>query len=195
MSVTRPGGYIGRYYPNISVFVFDKTSKKLVWSGCVIAATSEPDIRLSTQVLLSDLFGRKEPNFPTFTGLAKRNDTRDGTLGFMPMIYTTDGNNFYPKIHTIAVGSPAYKQKLKPGDYITHIDKQSALNQSLIECLDALNKGKGESALLTIKRNNKVFDVTLIAEDEELAKHNWRQIIYLDEKWNIKKAKIPKVRR
>jgi len=188
MTITRPGGYVGYYYPFIYVSVFDKNSKKLVWSGSVITTTSEPDVRISSQVILTDLFGRKEPNFPVlYSGVATTDDSKDGSFGIRPYIITLDGNNFYPHIWVIFVGSPAYKEKLKPEDIITHINGQSTLNWSLLQFLDALDKSKGESIIFTIKRNNKIFDVTLTAEDEEIAKQNWKEIIYFGEKGNLKK--------
>lgn len=192
MSMTKPGSYVGWYYPCIFVSVFDKNSKGLVWSGSVIGTTSESDIRLSTQVLLSDLFGRKEPHFPICSDFPKRDDSGDGIFGINPFIYTIDGNNFYPMIGQISIKSPAHKGGLKPGDIITHVDKQSTLNQPLSQCINTFNKSKEESIVLTIQRGNKIFDVTLMAEDEEIAKKEWKEILTRDEKWNIKRMKIPK---
>lgn len=54
-----------------------------------------------------------------------------------------------------------------------------------------MNKGKGESLTATIQRNGKTFDVNLVAEDEEVAKNKWTEVMTLDEKWNIQKIKIP----
>jgi len=193
MTFSNPGGYVGWYYPCFVVSVFDKNSKKLVWSGSVIGVTSNPDVRLSGQVLLSDLFGRKESNFPVSNDYDKKDDSKDGAFGILASPYTIDGNNFYPHIFSVVVDSPAYKQNLKPGDVISKVDGQSTLNWSLPQLLDAMNKSKGESLATTIQRNGNTFDVNLIAEDERVAKNKWKEVITLDEKWRIKRVKIPKV--
>ncbi len=192
MTLTNPGGYVGWYYPCFFVSTFDKNSKKLVWSGSVVGATSNSDIRLSAQVLLSDLMGREQPNFPVSSDYDKKDDSKDGAFGILASPYTVDGNNFYPHIFSVVVGSPAYKQNLKPGDVIVKVDGQSTLNWSLSQLLDAMNKGKGESLIATIQRDGKVFDVNLIAEDEKTAENKWKEVLTLDEKWNTKIIKIPK---
>jgi len=192
MTFSNPGGYVGWYYPCFVVSVFDKNSKKLVWSGSVIGVTSNSDVRLSGQVLLSDLFGRKEPNFPVSFDYALRDDSKDGAFGILAYPYTIDGNNFYPHIFSVVVDSPAYKQNLKPGDVISKVNGQSTLNWPFIQLLYAMNKSKGESLATTIQRNGNTFDVNLIAEDEEAAWNKWEEVITLDEKWRIKRVKIPK---
>ena len=192
MTFTNPGGYVGWYYPCFVVSTFDKNSKKLMWSGSVVGTTSNSDVRLSAQVLLSDLFGRKEPNFPVSSHYYQKDDSKDGAFGILAGPYTVDGNNFYPHIFSVMVDSPAYKQDLKPGDIITMVNGQSTLNWSLSQLLDAMNKTKGESLAATIQRDGKTFNVNLIAEDEAIAKNKWKELITLDEKWNVKRVKIPK---
>jgi hypothetical protein len=124
MTFTTPGGYVGWYYPCVLVSVFDKNSKKIVWTGSAVATTPQADIRLSAQVILSDIFGRKEPNFPLCADPYLKDDSGDGAFGIFPYPITTDGNNFYPSIDALMVNSPAYKLGLKPGDIITQIDKK-----------------------------------------------------------------------
>ena len=192
MTFTNPGGYVGWYYPCFFVSTFDKNSKKLIWSGSVVGVTSNSDIRLSGQVLLSDLFGRNELNFPVNSDYDKKDDSKDGAFGILASPYTVDGNNFYPHIFSVIVDSPAYKQDLRPGDVIIKVDGQNTLNWSLVQLLDVMNKSKGESLALVIQRGSKTIDVNLIAEDEELAKSKWKERLMLDEKWKTKRIKIQK---
>ncbi len=192
MTFTRPGHYEGCYYPYLFVAALDKNSKKIVWSGSVIGATPNHDIRLSAQVLFSDLFGRGKPNFPVSSTYGKTDDSKDGIFGMMATPYTVDGNNFYPYISSVVVDSPADKENLRPGDVIIKIDGQSTLNWPLSRILKAMNKSKGESLTVTIKRGDKTFDVNLIAEDETIARNKWKEVITFDEKLNIRKLKIPK---
>ena len=192
MTFTRPCHYEGCYYPYLFVAALDKNLKKIVWSGSVIGATPNHDIRLSAQVLFSDLFGRKKPNFPVSSSYGKTNDSKDGAFGMMATPYTVDGNNFYPYISSVVVDSPADKENLRPGDVIIKIDGESTLNWPLSRISNAMNKSKGESLAVTIKRSDKIFDVNLIAEDEAIARNKWEEVITFDEKLNIRKLKIPK---
>ena len=192
MTFTRPGSYVGWYYPCIFVSVFDKNSKKLVWSGSVVGATPQEDIRLSGQVLLGQLFHGKEISFPVSSELEKELDKKDGAIGFNIAPQTLDGNNFYPTIFTVTVGSPAYKQGLRPLDVITQVNEQSTLNWSQSDIYAGVRKNKGESVVLTIKRGDKVWDVTLTAEDRVKAKKEWKEVITLDEHNNEQRTKIPK---
>ena len=191
MTFTNPGGYVGSYYPYIFVGVLDKNSKNIVWRGSVVGATPQADIRLSGQVLLGQIFYGKEQNFPiNKNGLKKKSETKTGLIGISFAPQTLDGNNFYPTIFSVAVGSPAYKQGLKPLDIITQIDKNDTLNLSFDDSYAKERKNRGESIVLTIKRGDKVWDVTLIAEDSITAKEKWKEIITLDEKNNDKRIKI-----
>lgn len=192
MTYTRPGYYIGAYYPLISVSVFDKKTKKVVWSGRAVTSTPERDIRLSGQNLLEYIFiDEDKPSFPEHKDFAsKKNDVKNEVLGFSPYIYTLDGNNFYPTIISIRQGSPADKQRLKIYDTIIHIDGISTLNKSLSEILEAMNKNKGEQLMLTIERGNKVFNVCLLAEYDTVAA-NWKKYKCPDGKGNVITKTIP----
>ncbi len=191
MTVTRPGQYIGSYYPYFFVAVIDKNSKKIVWSGSVVGATSNPDIRLSAQVLFSYLFGIRESNFPTSNSHRNMDDSKDGVFGMFAYPYTIDGNHFYPQILAVAVGSPAYKEGLKPGDFIIKIDEESTLNWPLSRILNAVDKSTGESLAVTVKRRDNILNINLIAENEATARNQWKEIITFDQKFNIRRIKIP----
>jgi len=193
MTFTRPGGYVGWYYPCIFVSIFDRNSKKLIWNGSVVGTTPQADIRLSGQVLLGYLFvGKEEFNFPVnMNNLKKKSEKKDGSNGITVISQTLDGNNFYPIIIRIVVNSPAYKQGLKPLDILTQVNKESTLNWSMADIDAKIRKNKGETLGLTVKRGDKVWDVILTAEDIETAKKEWKEAIALDEHNNEKRVKIP----
>ena len=104
---------------------------------------------------------------------------------------TLDGNNFYPTIFVVTVSSPAYKQGIRPLDIVTHVDKESTLNWPMANIEAKIRKNKGETLGLTVKRGDKVWDVILTAEDREMAKKEWKEMISLDEHNNEKRVKIP----
>ena len=191
MTVTRPGYHVGAYYPYLCVSALDTSLKKLAWSGSVTVSTSEPDIRKSAQVILSDLFGREELNFPLARDATKLRPPNYGVIGCYVRVFTPDGNNFYPIITGIFIDSPVHKKGLRLFDIITHIDGKSNLNLPTSKIMDAFNNKKYESVVLTIKRDKKIFDVTLIAEDEAWARANWRKMIIIDAKGKKRKVKVP----
>jgi len=192
MTYTTPGHYTGAYYPCISASAFDKGTKKVVWSGRATVSTPEKDMRLSGQWLLGHLLlGKENTNLPICSGSGERDDSNDGVFGIFPRVITLDGNNFYPIIIGLFCDSPAHKQGLRVYDTITHIDGKSTLNWPRSKTLEAMNKNKGEELVLTIKRGDKVFDVYLLAEDEAVARANWKKIKWFNEKGNIITMKRP----
>lgn len=192
MTITRPGYYTGSYYPCVCVVIINPISQKIEWSGTAIVATPQSDIRLSSHVLLPRLLlGEEGNNFPSRSGLDKRDDSKNGAFGIIPSIITLDGNSFYPIIFWLACDSPAHKQGVKVYDIITRMDGKSTLNWSFCRAMEAFNKSKGEELILTIKRGEKVFERSLVAEDETVAKETWRKIQYPNEKGSVITTKIP----
>lgn len=192
MTFSSSGGNEGYFFPFIQLFIYDTKTKSLIWSGTICNATKESDIRLAAQSLMDDLlFGKKsEPNFPFNFKNINQDDKGSGAFGFSATPITVDGNNFYPLIGTVFSNSPADKQDLKLGDIIINIDKQSTLNWPFSKILEALDKDANFLLLLTIKRGDKIFEISLSAEDESTAKVNWKEKLYLDEKGAIKKSRI-----
>lgn len=192
MTFSSPGGNEGYFFPFIQILVYDAKTKSLVWSGTICNATRESDIRLSSQSLIGDLLlGKKqEPNFPLNSKNISQDDKGSGAFGFSAIPITVDGNNFYPLVDTVFSNSPADKQNLKLGDIIIEVDNQSTLNWTFNKILEALDKDANSPLLLTIKRGDKTFEVSLTAEDESAAKVNWKEKLYLDEKGTIKKSRV-----
>ena len=186
MTVTRPGYHTGSYYPYVNITACDKLTNKPTWSGTAIVATPEEDIRRSGQVLIRMiLLGEEKGNFPPCNQPYKKDDSLDGCFGIGFMIITLDGNNFYPLINAIWCDSPAYQQKLKIYDIIIKIDGHSTLNWPRSKIIESLNKNRGEDVVLSIKRQGKTFEINLVAEDEAIAKKNWKKIKTTNEKGNV----------
>lgn len=191
MTVNQPGYYTGAYYPFIDVGVLDRNEKKLVWTGNVIASTPEMDIRKSGQVLLCRLLiGVEERTFPPSPKCTTRDDTRDGIFGVFPWIITEDGNDFYSRIERIYVDSPAYRQGARPYDIITCIDGKNMTNKPPAYVLSAMDKAKGEIITFTLKRDDRVFEIKVQAEDEKVAKAKWKVVKYIDGEGKVKSRRI-----
>lgn len=190
-TVQIPGRYEGYYYPVIYVDILDKITKKLVWSGSAVTTTTESDIRLSVQALLFfNLLSPGAHNFPAYSDLKDKYKSTNGTDGVLPIINTSDGNNFYPIIFGVIAGSPADKAGLRPRDILTKIDGKDTLNLSLAQVGSLLRKNQGESAVLEYKRDDSVSDVTLLFVDKAIAKNN-PNIITLNNDGNVTKVKVP----
>ena len=192
MTLTSPGGYEGYFFPFIQILVYDRKTESLVWSGTICNATKEPDIRLSAQVLLGNLFYGKDPeaNFPPNLKRIEKKKKGNGVFGLMGTPITPDGNNFYIRIDSVVLNSPANKRNLKPGDLIISIDHQTTLNWSFDKFLETLDRDPGQSLELTIRRGKKVFETTLVAEDERTARKNRKGILTLDEQGRIRKSRL-----
>jgi len=173
MTITRPGQYVGAYYPYLNVLAFDKASKKLVWSGSAIVATKEPDIRRSASTLLPGLLLEK---FPKASEWSKQHDSKKGVFGCGFLVFTIDGDSFYPMITGVWSGSPASRGGLKVYDIITHIDGQSTLNRPRSEIRAFFDKSQGDDLIVTVCRGDKSFDISLIAEEEAEAQLKWQKL-------------------
>jgi len=173
MTITRSGRYVGSYYPYFNVLAFDKASRKLVWSGSAIVAAEESDIRRSASALLPGLL---LGNFPKSSGWSKRNDSKNGVFGCGFLIFTMDGNNFYPVITGVWDKSPASRGGLRVYDIITQIDGQSTLNLPRSKVRAFFDKSQGDSLILTACRGDKSFEVSLVAEAETEAQLKWEKL-------------------
>lgn len=176
MPVTRPGYYTGAYYPYIRVVICDRVSEKQIWTGYCMTATPEQDMRRSGQVLVSYLLvSETQSYFPVCSEAP--DDSSNGTFGLGLGIATTDGNNFYPFIMILAVGSPAADSGLKLYDKITAIDGHSTQNLHMDHIINMMDKPLGGQVTLTIERNGVSSNVILLAWTEDLARSQWREII------------------
>ena len=133
---------------------------------------------------------RTVQNFPNYMDLKNKYKSTSGAIGALPMINTSDGNNFYPIILFVIADSPADKAGLKPRDIITKIDGKVTLNLSLAQIGSLLRKNQGESIALEYKRDNTVFNVTLVCVDVVILKNN-QHVIKLNNNGDVVKVKVP----
>lgn len=191
MTVTAPGYYEGAFYPCFLIGVGDLKTKKLIWSGTSVCATPEGDIRKSGQVMISRmLLGGQPSNFPPYKDAAKWDDAKDGAFGLILQPVTENGNDFYPYVYAMFSECPAYRQGIRPFDIITQIDGQSMLNKPSSFYLVVLDKSKGDSVTLTINRGTKTFDVTVRAEDENVARQKWKVAKMIDVDGKVRSRKV-----
>lgn len=58
-------------------------------------------------------------------------------------------------------GTPAAEQDFKPGDVITHVNGESMAGLSVEECADKIRGPEGTPVRLSVRREDRLFDVTL----------------------------------
>jgi carboxyl-terminal processing protease len=73
-------------------------------------------------------------------------------------------------------GSPAERAGLLAGDKIINIDGESTENMTLEVAVSKIRGTKGTAVVLTIKRNQKHFDVTIIRDSIEVPSVSWELV-------------------
>ena len=92
------------------------------------------------------------------------NEQTKGKFGGLGIEVTME--NGVVKVVSPIDDTPAAKAGLKPGDYITNIDGEQVMGQTLNEAVDKMRGKIGTKVKLTIRRlNEKPFDVTLKREE------------------------------
>lgn len=119
---TVPGKTVGYYYPTISIWVYDYETAELVWKGEAVGSTNQSDIRISSQLLLRNVIGE----FPSSNFVSTPSE--NGITGILLLMYTLDGNNYYPTVVKVVENSPADKAGIKVGDVILRVDGKSTQN-------------------------------------------------------------------
>jgi len=129
-----------------SEYVEDVQSKKLIYGAIQgMLKTLDPYSTLLTPDEYKEL---EIETKGSFTGIGIEITIRDGILTVVAPIEDT----------------PAWRAGLKPGDKIIKIDGKPTKGMSLIEAVKLLRGPKGTKVTITILRNNKVFDVTIIRD-------------------------------
>jgi len=178
MTYTTPGQFVGAYYPCISANMFDKSTNRVVWSARAVVSTPENNVSLSGQWLLNYLLVTKEgkPSFPFRSDSRKRqDDLKRGVFGCGFLVLTLDGNNFYPVITAVWAKSPTDRAGLKVYDIITEIDAKSTLNLPRSKIRAMFDRNTGDDLMLTVNRDSKSLNVSLVAEDEKEAQSKWQK--------------------
>lgn len=149
------------FCPTLAVCAVDTDTNREIWSGSALAETPNPEIRLSANHLLSTLARR----FPMAAHASETLDLREGIFGCDFRILTPNGDDCFPVVTGLLVGSPA-RNKLQVYDVITGIDGNSTKNRPYSEIRAAFDKKPGERVSLTLNRNGKSLTIALVAAEE-----------------------------
>jgi hypothetical protein len=160
-SYTRPGYTVGNYYPSFGINAYEGYTDNLLWTGTATGTSNLNDIRISSQVLIRYIIGKIPPCAPEST----LRPLSQGIWGIMPIIMTTDGNNYFPIIFNVTYGSPAQVAGLRKWDAVIDIDGISCQNASTAEIYSLLAGVPGESSSVSVWRNGQTYRYKVIRGD------------------------------
>jgi len=150
---TIPEKVVGYFYPTFAIYFFDKEEGILAWEATGVSITKNSDIRLTAQyffsLMTSDFPNRYDEVYsPEWYG-----------LGFSMLIFSTDGNDYYPTVVRLWKGSPGKIAGLRSHDIIKEINGTSTLNKTFNEIREIIKTSKDEKARLLVKRMDEEFYV------------------------------------
>jgi|GEM_PF-5201173 len=154
----------GSFCPTFEVRAIDTDTKKEIWSGSVLAETPNPEVRLSANHLLHAMANTRY--LPHTPDVVQTLDSKEGIFGCDFRILTPNGNDYFPVITGVLLGAPAGKEGVKVYDMIKAIDGSSTRNEAYSQIRAAFDKNPGEEISLTLSRNGKVIEATLVAAQE-----------------------------
>ena len=152
-----PGRTIGNYYPLVAITAFDCKTGRSVWYGAALGCSNNPDVRVSSQLLIIKLLGK----MPRCEKALDNNPVGTGMLGVYFIPFSPDGDTIYPLVVGADKGKPAARAGLKFGDIILSIDGNATANRPFSEICEMIAGDVGTECVLSIARDKKVFNVKL----------------------------------
>jgi Domain of unknown function (DUF4136)/PDZ domain len=157
-TVVNPGRVQGYYYPSAVIVVYDTKSKRSVLNIGGQGTSINPDIKVSSQLVLYKML----INFP----LASNDHNGDAAMstaeakkdlvGIQDDSFTIDGSNYYPFITGLVDNMPAKNAGLELQDMIVAIDGKSTANKTPSELADMYWGQPGGEITMTIQRGNEI---------------------------------------
>lgn len=159
---TRPGYTVGHHYPVAAVSMFDARTLKNVWLGTGAGTSDNPDARVSGQLVVTNIL-EKFPN-----SAVQSEAVSGGVVGVQLLVFTNDGNNYFPTVLAVANGSPAARAGIKPYDMILSIDCVQVVNKPFSEAMEALRGDPGTPVTLQLWRTGQqlTVNVTRVQRDQ-----------------------------
>jgi hypothetical protein len=151
----RPGYTVGAHYPSVMVLAYDLKKQRMVWEGSSTGATTNSDLRISSQLLLAKsleqlpMCKKAASHYPM-----KRN------LGATCGIFTLDGSTYFPVIGSVDEKSIAARAGLRSGDIILQIKGQDASNKPFSEIVRMVAGDEGP-LMVKVKRPDRVVDLQI----------------------------------
>lgn len=162
-SYTRPGYTTGRYYPAVSVSLWDSDSNELIWRGSNVGTSPMENFGITAPFVLSNIAARIPVNCASnyVSGLLT------GSFGEMEFFYTylsRDGSVYFPTVTGIPKGSSAKKAGLRVWDMVIEIGGKPTANIGVKDLIDLCTGSIGETVSVKVFRMGKVLNVQLQLE-------------------------------
>jgi hypothetical protein len=157
--IERPGYTVGKYFPGVSIIIYDNSNKNKIWEGIGTGSSINKDFRLAGQYIMTYL------GFEIPIGSFRDEDlylNNDGWMGLSIMPYNTEGQDFYPIITNIIDKSPAIKGGLKVDDVIISINGIPTKNITSKKIANLIKGNVGSLIKFTIERNGKTITKSII---------------------------------
>lgn len=184
--ITTPGRTVGHFYPGVMIEAVENDSLYTIWYGTGVGTSDNHDVRISGQAVARRLFAR----FPECRFFPSNEGSHDAFVGIAFVIYTVEGNSYYPAVlevlprspaKLVRVDDPSMKRGLREHDLITAIDGVSTENMSFAQVADLLAGDSGTVMTLEILRLDKVLRAKLTRgsraeyEKREARRRRWRR--------------------
>ncbi len=137
-SYTRPGYTVERYHPSVSIAAYDAETNTQIWHGEGSGISANPDLRVSSQVVIAYVIGRFPPAVVLHKELEDLKKNNLGRIGTAFRICTLDGESYYPMVIGLLKKSPAKRASIKDYDIIISVDGVSTQNKSSSEVFKLL---------------------------------------------------------
>jgi hypothetical protein len=156
--VQKPGYTIGKFYPSLSIIIYNTSNNTKVWEGVGTGTSYSKDFRLSCQFIMTHLGLNIPIGSFQYDDLATGNN---GRIGINFILFNSDGQNFYPVITTVEDNTPASSSNLKFGDIILSINDISTSNKSWEQLNSAMRGIAGTQVRFVLERNGRIIKKTV----------------------------------
>ena len=173
-NVVTPAQVVGNYFPTVTVAIYGGKSNKSIWTSTGAGTSDNPDLRISSQMVIFKILNAFPPSHSIKTLAArellhKAKPAWIGNVGIM--IGTIDGNNYYPFIVQISDPMPNIKSSnsnyygghnLQFGDMIVSVDGKSTVNRPIIDISNDIMGLPETIVSLEVKRLDQdiIFNIT-----------------------------------
>lgn len=157
--IEKPGYTVGKYFPGLSIIIYDNSNKNKIWEGIGTGTSINKDFRIAAQYIMTYL------GFEIPVGSYKDDDMfqdNEAWLGLAIMPYNSEGQDFYPIITNIINKSPALKGGLKVNDVIVSINGTPTKNLTSKKIANLLNGDVGSLINFNIERNGKIITKSIL---------------------------------
>lgn len=158
--ITKPGYTTGKYFPSITLILYDTSTNEKIWEGTATATSDQKDFRFPGQFIMGNLALAIPRGSYIYDELISNNN---GWVGMLFPSYCTDGQNYYPSVYyLINDDTPAAKGGLREGDIIIDVNGVETTNLNYKEVASLFIGDVGTKIKITIEREGRRIKKTIV---------------------------------